>query len=393
MEIVIVGGGYAGVSCALRLAHRARQQGTPARIRLINPAPVLVERIRLHQAATGQHLRERRLDPLLKRCGVELVTGWVEALDPVARTVRVGHATFSWDRLVLAIGSSSGRADVPGVSQHALRLQPSSAGELCRRLQALPVRSRVLVVGGGLTGIESAAEIAESFPHLDVQLATSREVAQGFSAAGRHHVHRVLERLRVRVHEGAPVREVRAGALATPAGDLPFDICLWSAGFELPRLPRDAGLRVNAQGQVLVDPQLRSVSHPWIYAAGDVAAPVLAPGQDLPMGCKSAMPMGAHVGDNLACELRGDEGRAFDYALLFYCVSLGRRDGLIQWADDQGRLCGRVLTGRRGAWFKEMICRTTWWALLWESRGRKAVAWKRTGQAPQALPLPEQARA
>ena len=150
---------------------------------------------------------------------------------------------------------------------------------------------------------------------------------------------------------------------------------------------------MNAHGQVLVDPQLRSVSHPWVYAAGDIAAPVLPPGQALPMGCKSAMPMGAHVGDNLARELRGEPGQAFDYALLFYCVSLGRRDGLIQWADGDGQPRGRVLTGRRGAWFKEMICRTTWWALLGEARGVRAIVWKRTGRAPQALPIAGRASA
>jgi NADH:ubiquinone reductase (H+-translocating) len=102
----------------------------------------------------------------------------------------------------------------------------------------------------------------------------------------------------------------------------------------------------------------------------------------LPTGCKSAMPMGAQVGENIARELRGDPAEAFDYALLFYCVSLGRRDGLIQWADDEGRLTGRILTGRRAAWFKEAICRSTVWALKIEARGHKAVVWKRTGRAP-----------
>jgi NADH dehydrogenase FAD-containing subunit len=144
-------------------------------------------------------------------------------------------------------------------------------------------------------------------------------------------------------------------------------------------------LHVNEKGQVLVDPMLRSVSHPSIYAAGDIAAPLLPPGQALPMGCKSAMPMGAQVADNLARELRGEPQQAFDYALLFYCVSLGRRDGLIQWADDSGALTGRILTGRRAALFKELICRSTIWALRLETKGWKGIVWKRTGRAPQQV--------
>ena len=101
--------------------------------------------------------------------------------------------------------------------------------------------------------------------------------------------------------------------------------------------------------------------------------------------------MGAQVAENLARELRGHELEAFDYALLFYCVSLGRRDGLIQWADDSGALTGRILTGRRAALFKELICRSTVWALKLESKGRKAVVWKRTGRAPRQLAENEQA--
>jgi len=388
MDIVILGGGYAGVACAARLAHRARAQGTPARIRLVNPGPVLVERIRLHQAATGQTLRERRIDALLQRCGVELVTGWVEAMAPGARTVTVSGQTLRWDRLVIAMGSRAAVEQTAGVAEHALTLDPGRAAELRARLRALHPGARVVVVGGGLTGIETASEIAEAFPQLQVHLIAQGLIADGFSAAGREHVLATLtRRMRVQLHEHSTVRRVLPDGLETDRGAIPSDLCIWTAGFAAPALPRAAGLQVNAQGQVLVDPALRSVSHPFVYGAGDVASPVLPPGQPLPMGCKTAMPMGAQVADNLARELRGATPAAFDYALLFYCVSLGRRNGLIQWADDAGGLGGRILTGRTAALFKEFICRSTWWGLQLEAKGRKAVVWKQTGRAPSQLAM------
>lgn len=374
MDIVILGGGYAGLACATRLAHRARRQGTPARIRLVNPEGMFVERIRLHQAATGQLLRGRRIADLLRPGGVELIPGSATRIDLKARQLDVGDTTLHWDRLVLALGSRSGSGDMQG---GAITVNPGSSRALLHHLQSLEPGSRVAVVGGGLTGIESASEIAESFAHLHVHLCTRDRVAQGFSASGREHILRTLMRMNVAVHEHTE-------------GAVEADLCVWAAGFSSPRLPLDAGLRVNAQGQVLVDPMLRSVSHPFVYVAGDIAAPVLPPGQPVPMGCKSAMPMGAQVGENLARELRGHEPEAFDYALLFYCVSLGRRDGLIQWADDTGALTGRILTGRRAAIFKELICRSTVWALKLESKGRKAVVWKRTGRAPRQLAANEQ---
>jgi NADH dehydrogenase len=390
MDIVIAGGGYAGIACATRLARLARENATPVRIRLINPEPVLVERIRLHQAATGQRLRERRIDKLLERAGVELLRGRVSRIDTAARSVQVDGQVLGWDRLVLALGSHSGSREVPGVAEHAIELEPHTAHRLHARLDALEAGAQVVVVGGGLTGIEAATEIAESYPRLAVHLVCRGALAHDFSEPARAYLHDIFERLQVRVHEDVDVLAVSADRLRTDGDAMPFDACVWSAGFRMPALPREAGLQVNPQGQVLVDAALRSVSHPAVYAVGDIAAPVNPPGQPLPMGCKSALPTGAHAGENLARELQGRELLPFQYALMFYCVSLGRRAGLIQWADAAGRLTGRILTGARGALFKETICRMTWWSLVLESRGRRAVIWKTALERAQTKPLREE---
>lgn len=387
MDIVIIGGGYAGIACATRLARLAGEQRSAARIRLINPTPVLVERIRLHQAATGQRLRDRRIDTLLARAGIELVSGWVERIDLDGQTVQVGPDRLHWHRLVLALGSHAGSPDVPGAAAHAFRLEADQIAQLHEQLRALPAGARVAVVGGGLTGIEAASEIALAFPHLQVHLVSRDPIAGGFSEPARRYLIEALtQRFDITVHDRVDVRAVRSAALETALQPIAFDVCVWAAGLRIPSLPREAGVRVNVRGQVLVDPALRSLSHPAIYAAGDIAAPVVAPGQHLPTGCKSALPAGAHAGENLARELRGAEPAAFDYALSFFCVSLGRGDGLIQWPDSEGRLTGRILTGAGAALFKETICRMTWWALLWESFGHRGVVWKTTGCAPQRLP-------
>lgn len=385
MEILIIGGGYAGMACATRLARRMRRDGTSAQVRLVCPDPVLIERIRLHQRAAGQSLPVRRIDRLLQRAGVAWVRGCARAIDLQARTVQVGECVLHWDRLVLALGSKAGSRDVPGMRSQVYDLEALSARALAQRLQRLPSGARVRVVGGGLTGIEAATEVAERHPHLNVSILSRRHVAEGFGVPAQAYLHKVLRAMRIEVHEGVDVKRVEPQRLSTSTGPMVFDVCLWAAGFRLSELPRQAGLAVNAQGQVLVDPQLRSISHPAVYAAGDIAAPVLDPGHALPMGCKAALPAGAHVGENLARELAGRGLAAFDFAVTFFCVSLGRRAGLIQWPDARGRLGGRILTGRIGAWIKELVCRSTWWSLVWESRGWPGVVWKRTGHAPEGL--------
>ncbi|QKV18163.1 NAD(P)/FAD-dependent oxidoreductase [Oricola thermophila] len=367
MDIVIIGGGYAGVACALRLARKA---GRGNRITLVNDSDGFVERIRLHQVAAGSGTARRALRPVLERAGVGLVVGRAEAINSGARSVRVDGRSLPWDRLVLALGSVPRRT-----GDGAAVLAPGESEAIAARLKEMRDGARVAVIGGGLTGIEAATEIKEAYPGLDVALLTRSPLGQGWSPAARTHLLAAFDRLGVRVEEG-----VHCGGDAPVPG---ADLTLAAAGFEIPALGRDAGLAVNGHDRVLVDPLLRSVSDPRIHAVGDCAVPVHDPGHALPMGCKSALPMGAQAGDNIAAECRGRAGRAFDFRLAFYCVSLGRRDGLIQWADRAGRPVGPVWTGRLAAHYKEFICRFTWRVLALESRGVPTVMGMRTGHAPR----------
>jgi NADH dehydrogenase FAD-containing subunit len=383
MNVTIIGGGYAGLACALRLGRGSAGADAP-RIRLVNPQGEFIERIRLHQVAAGALPASRPLEPLLRRAGVELVRGSIGQIDAARGTVQVGGESLGWDRLVIAVGSTIA-SQLPGVAANTIALGAVSAEELGARLSVLPRGARVLVVGGGLTGIETAAEIAESHPRLCVHLLSRQQLAPDWSPAARNHLRSTLLRLGVRLMLGQQITGAKPHALLSESGATHFDVCVWTAGFTMPALIAEAGLAVNRAGQALVDPQLRSISHPRIYVAGDAMQTVLWPGDRLAMGCKSAMPAGVHVASNLLRELRGEAQEAFDMATPFYCVSLGRRDGLIQFPDRWGRPRGKVLVGRAAAWWKECVSRSTWWALQLEARGLQAVRWARTGYAPQAL--------
>lgn len=385
MHIVIVGAGYAGVTCAVRLARKIR--GKPARITLVNPSDRFVERIRLHEQAAGRRPPEHELRGLLRGTGVALHVGWATAIDLEDRTVTVGAERLSWDRLVLALGSRTDTSGASGIREHAFTLDPASTAALAARVPEVAARGgRVVVIGGGLTGIEGAAELAERHPSLKVTLLTRGRVVEGWSEAARAHVSRTFARLGIELREGVAVEAIAAQQVETSAGPVPFDLCLWSVGFSLPSLPREAGLAVNDRGQVLLDPRLRSISHPHVYAVGDVAHPVEPPGDPLPMGCKSAGPTGAQVADDLARELAGEPQRPFDYAVPLYCVSLGRRDALVQTTAPGGAPTGRVITGRAAVWIKELICKGTVWILHLERRGLVPTAWAHTGRPPALAP-------
>jgi NADH dehydrogenase len=281
MRVVVVGAGYAGLSCALRFARKARGR---AQITLVHDSAHFVERICQHEQAAGTTKPVLEPSELLRGTAVQLQLGWVHDVDLAQRTMRVDGHALRWDQLVLATGSELADGQVEGAREHAFTLDARSLPWLEAALPAIARRSgQLVVVGGGLSGIEAAAELAEAYPTLRVALLTRSELAPECSPAARDHVRSTLRGLGVTLHEHSEVVRVHAGQLRTTAGTLAFSACLWAVGFRTSPLAREAGLPVNARGQLVVDASLRAPGHEHVHVAGDLVA-----FPSLPMGCKSA---------------------------------------------------------------------------------------------------------
>jgi len=377
-NIVIAGGGYAGVSAALRLA-RKRLDG--ANIVLVNDRCDFIERIRLHQRAAGQSVGMHSLAELVRGAPIELRIGAIRSLDAKRQTLSVGDAELQWDELILALGTRTDTSKVPGVAEHAIVLEPETIVTIHDRLVQLQAsRGSLLIAGGGLTAIELAAETAESFPGLSVAVIARGAIGDEVSEAGREHIRATLQSLGVTLHDHLNIETIRERAAITARGDMPFDLCIWTAGFCAHTLPRQAGLATDSNGRIIVDDYLRSVSHPNVRAAGDIA--VLAdPKAEIPQGCKSALPFGAQAAENIIAQFQEKSASSFSFRTPFYCVSLGRRDGLVQLCDADGRPREQIMTGYSAAYFKEFICRSTMWSLGLERAGMPGVLWlKREAQ-------------
>lgn len=118
-----------------------------------------------------------------------------------------------------ALGSTSAGQGVPGVAEYAHNVSGKrDALRLRARLAELEPGGTVLVVGGGLTGIEAAAEFAEARPDLKVALAARGGVADQLSDKARRHLRGAFDRLGVTVHEGVDVTRVEADGVVTGAG-------------------------------------------------------------------------------------------------------------------------------------------------------------------------------
>ncbi|QKV98071.1 FAD-dependent oxidoreductase [Streptomyces sp. NA02950] len=351
-RIVVLGAGYAGLLAALRLAPHTH-------VTLVDPAAHFTERVRLHERAAGRPEVAHPLNALLRGTGVTHAAARATRIDPTARRIALDDGReLPYDRLVYALGS---RTSDPGERAFT----PETAAELHKRLLDGP--GELSVVGGGLTGLELAAEIAETHRDWRVRLVTGGEIGTGLSPKGRAHARAALTGLGVRIEEGRTV--------ARPE-DLDSDTVVWAAAMTAnTELAAAAGLALDPAGRIRVDSTLRSVSYPEIYAAGDAAAVRAPAAGPLRMACATALPTGSYAASAILAEARGERPRPLRFRYLVQCVSLGRHDGLVQAvrADDSPR--DVVLRGGPAARVKEQVVRSTIRTLRLAARRPGAIAY------------------
>ena len=148
----------------------------------------------------------------------------------------------SYDILVYALGSNIDVDAVPGVGEHAVSADQPHVRPMCWRTGCvtLHVGRTVTVCGGGLTGIEVATEVAETYPSLKVKLVSATQPGHRLSEKGSNHLRRVFDELKIEVIGGVRVHEVQAGGFVCADGSaIGFDVGIWAGGFRVPALALD----------------------------------------------------------------------------------------------------------------------------------------------------------
>ncbi len=290
-EIVLVGGGHAHVSVlrmfgmkpvpGVRLTLITRDIHTPY-------SGMLPGLIAGHYDFDQTHID---LGPLARFAGARLYHGEVDAIDLENRQVQVpGRPPVPYDLLSINIGSRPSAVGVPGVLEHAMPVKPIDRwlerwGALQQRVLADKGPFRVAVVGGGAGGVELALstqhrlatllrERGDDPERLHFDLFTEgAEILTNHNPGVRRRFRRVLGERGIGIHEACPVMAVEPEGLRLDGGGFhAADAVLWVTSAGAPDWPREAGLAVDAQGFVEVDRYLRSVSHPEVFAAGDIVS-------------------------------------------------------------------------------------------------------------------------
>ncbi|MDI6944483.1 FAD-dependent oxidoreductase [Microbacterium barkeri] len=349
-EVVVIGGGYAGVLAANRLTLR-----DDVAVTLVNARDRFVERVRLHQLVGGSDDAVVDFGDLLAK-RLRLVVDTVTEIDaPRRRLVLEKGEPLAYDYLVYAVGSTSGPLEVPGAAEHALPLATLEEAERVRAaLGSAPVDAPLVVVGSGPLGIETAAELAELGRR--VTLVCGRVLSPYSHESARRTIRRRLETLGVQLLEGTTaVRVTRASVELADGRSTPSSVTIWTAGFAAADLARRSGLSTDADGRLLADETLTSIDDDRIVATGDAASPQGVP---LRMSCQAALPLGSHAADTVLERIAGGAPAGFDRGIAAMCVSLGRRFGVFQFARFDDTAIRLHVPGRLGALLKEEACKS-----------------------------------
>ena len=292
--LVILGAGYAGLSVAEEVRRRSRGS---IPVTLVDRHPVHVLRTELYQlgeiASAGEDLA-RWLVPLAKvfdRSSVALRQGTDDAIDLAGRSVRVDGTPLPFGDLAICLGNVASYYGVPGAAENTSSVYRLSAAqraaaavrEIERASSGLPgeQRPRIVVVGGGSTGTELAAEIAttdwasilgQPVRPPDVFLLTgSLPFLAGFPERVIDLARQTLRRAGVTIVHALNVERVEPHRVHLTDGTvLACDLAIWCAGLEAPRLVRELAVPHGRGGRLAVGPTLEVPGQPGVFAVGDV---------------------------------------------------------------------------------------------------------------------------
>jgi NADH:ubiquinone reductase (H+-translocating) len=378
-KIVIVGGGAGGLELATQLGHKLGRK-KKAEIILVDRNHSHLWKPLLHEVATGS--MDEGIDALsylahARNHGFQFQLGSLTQINRDTKTIElaeirdaeggllVPQRELAYDRLVMALGSTSNDFGTPGVKDHCIFLDnPHQARRFHNEMLNLFLRFsasegqlqkvNIAIVGGGATGVELSAELYNAVKQLhsygykgldsnalNVTLVEAGErilpaLPPRISAAA----HQELSKLGVRVLTQTMVTSAAANGLNTKGGEfIEADLMVWAAGIKAPDFMKEiGGLETNRINQLVVKETLQTTLDDDIYAIGDCASCALPGGGFVPPRAQSAHQMASRALENILAQRKGKPLKAYVYKDHGSLVSLSRFSTV-------GSLMGNLMRG------------------------------------------------
>ncbi len=350
-KIVILGAGFGGIACAKALLkHKPNAQ-----ISIIDQSSDHIVHGNLYEVATSPEeltsLTELKrsvavpIKEIFAGQPVEIIRARVDEVDLAKKTIRLGDKNLSYDVLVSSLGAGPNFFAIPGASENALTMLTA--------IDALKIRSRIetaiqthkydnrkpainiIVAGGGVGGVELAAELQTMIDFLTWQNNYSRQkvmttvveraetVLNGFP---QRVVEAGTERLRelgIKLQTNSTIKQVESANLVTDQGSFPFDVLIWTAGVSANSLPGPIQTPVSVGKRIEVNDQFQLNEFRSVYIIGDQCCRHDEQGNPMPGTASQAINHAEFVASSILATLKNQKHKNHSCLMFPFIIPMG----------------------------------------------------------------------
>ncbi|MDQ3913432.1 MAG: NAD(P)/FAD-dependent oxidoreductase [Actinomycetota bacterium] len=358
-RILVLGGGFGGYTTAYTLCNLTHDRHDVG-VMLISKENYFTF-WPMVPAIISSDIDTRNVAQPLRRALIQVGASFrrasADSIDYERKVVTAEGQEFPYDHLVLSLGAEPAFFGIPGVEEHSFKMRGVSDAEAIRNRvierfeEATLARGKVpeskltfVVIGGGATGVETAAELhtlvhealAPDYPNVDadrrvriVILEGSSDILRELDPALRRAAHSRLVSRRIEVMTGVLAQEVTENCVKLKDGrEIPTENVIWTAGGRPNANVKKLGLPLTQRDAVKVDQYLRVEDRPDVWTLGDCAAiPASENGKSVPPTAQAALQEGKAVAKNILAVIDGSEEdlTPFEYRPLGQMVELGSR--------------------------------------------------------------------
>jgi NADH dehydrogenase len=295
------------------------------------------------------------LSELLEKRRIRFVQANVDAIDLVNKVVKTDSGDVPYSELVVALGSEPSYYNIKGVEEHAFCVCSVEAAAQVRdelmKVMAQEEKPKIVVGGGGFTGVELAGEIADELKCCVTVIEGSEGLLPSWGIPEfSRKVAAVLAEMGVEFILGKSIAEVKSDVVVLNDGSqVEFSVFVWASGVQASRIARESGFRTGKNGRVMIDEFCEAVGFPGVYVVGDCAL-VADPrsGDVLPQCVEVALQQAEVVAENLYADVMGAEKTEYVPKFSGLILAVGERYGI-------GRISGVELEGRLALTVKKLI--------------------------------------
>lgn len=315
IEVVILGGGFAGIAAAKVLLKKTKR--SEVKITLIDKNSYHLFTPSLYELATAEEPQKNICIPLKEILpSISMIKDEVLMIKKDEKKVQLKNQTIDYDYLIIVLGSEPEYYDIQGLAEYSIPFKTLEDAVKIKNAIKKQGKIKIIVGGGGFSGTELACELIKHKKE-----GTEITVIQGSECLLKELDSNIskkagdrLSRDEVRIVCGQHIKKVDSKNIYTNLQSYPYDVLIWTGGVRASSVQSD--FEKNKRGDVLVNDKLQVKNSENIFAAGDIAA-------GFPWVAQIAEDEGKIAGENVANLINGKLLVPYKFRHFGYIVPLG----------------------------------------------------------------------